>query len=98
MRKLRALEVGYSFTRYEFGSRAKAVREDKIMETIEVRYMYIEYGYYHNYIFYTDSKGNQFGARGGPSSDVGINCKAKGATTAESGLSCVSGDSPFGPN
>ncbi|WUR14695.1 calcium-binding protein [[Empedobacter] haloabium] len=36
-------------------------------ETIEVRYYRLSpLGYYHKYIVYTDSAGNQWGARGGP--------------------------------
>ncbi len=61
------------------------------MERIEVRYSQLGPNYYHEYLVYTDSEGNEWAARGGPSNRVGLG----ESTEAQSG-SATSGDSPFG--
>lgn len=63
-----------------------------MVESIEVRYTPIGTGYYHQYIVYTDSNGNQYAARGGPSAGAGTG----GSSTGQSGSSIGSSGSPFG--
>jgi len=62
------------------------------VESIEVRYTPIGPGYYHKYIVYTDSAGNQWAARGGPSAGPGLS----GSSTGQSGSSSGSSGGAFG--
>lgn len=50
------------------------------MEKIEVGYTKLGSGYYHRH-YYTDSNGNQYAARGGPSASVG----SGGSSAGQSG-------------
>lgn len=64
------------------------------METIEVRYTSLGNGsYYHKYLVYTDTNGNQLAARGGPSQNGGLSelGSAQSGTIASGAI-----DSPFG--
>ena len=67
------------------------------METIEVRYTLLGQiggqNYYHKYIVYTDSFGNQFAARGGPGDSPDGN--QLDALTAAQGGTATSEDSPL---
>lgn len=58
------------------------------METIEVRYSENPLGWNHMYLVYTDSSGNQFGARGGPSLDGPYSTYVDGAI-AQTGYSIL---------